>query len=283
MMKKNIMSFLLILLGGLLVAVGTYFFLAPNHIAAGGISGAAIIINSVFPSIPIGASMMCMEIVLFITGIIVIGPIFGGRTIFCSFSISGMVLLLEKLYPNVKPLGSDVLVQLIFGILICGLGMGIVFNQNASTGGTDIIAKIINKYFKISIGKSLLASDIVITMAAIAVFGLDKGFYAILGVILSATVIDKVIASLNTYKQVAIISTEGNEIRKYIVDQLERSATIYYAKGAYQNHEKEVITTIVDRKQFLKLKDYIRNIDDRAFITVNEVNEVLGEGFAEII
>ena len=282
-MKKNFLSFLLILIGGLLVAIGTYFFLAPNHIAAGGISGAAIIINSIFPSIPIGLSMMAMEIVLFITGILVIGPVFGGKTIFCSFSISGMVLLLEKLYPHVKPLGNDVLVQLIFGILICGLGMGIVFNQDASTGGTDIIAKIINKYFKISIGKSLLASDIIITMAATAVFGVDKGLYAILGVLITSTVVDKVIASLNTYKQVAIISKEGTDIKNYIVDELERSATIYYAKGAYHNNESEVITTILDRKEFLKLKDYIKNIDARAFITVNEVNEVLGEGFAEIL
>lgn len=281
-MKKNLRSFLLILFGGLLVAIGTYFFLAPNHIAAGGISGAAIIINSIFPNIPLGALMMGMELLLFIIGMIVIGPIFGGRTIFCSFSISGMILILEKVFPNIKPLGSDVLVQLIFGILICGLGMGMVFNQNASTGGTDIIAKIINKYLKISIGNSLLASDITITIAATAVFGIDKGLYAILGVIITATVIDKVIASLNTYKQVAIISSEGKEIKNYIVDELERSATIYYAKGAYHDNEREVITTIVDRKQFLKLKDYIKNVDTRAFITVNEVNEVLGEGFAEL-
>lgn len=281
-MKKNLRSFLFILFGGMLVAVGTYFFLAPNHIAAGGISGAAIILNNIFPSAPIGALMMVMEIILFITGMIVIGPVFGGKTVFCSFSISGMVLILEKIFPNIKPLGSDVLVQLIFGILICGLGMGVVFNQNASTGGTDIIAKIVNKYFKISIGKSLLASDITITIAATVVFGIDKGLYAILGVIITATVIDKVIASLNTYKQVAIISSEGKEIRNYIVDELERSATIYYAKGAYHNNEREVITTIVDRKQFLKLKDYIKDVDTRAFITVNEVNEVLGEGFAEI-
>jgi uncharacterized membrane-anchored protein YitT (DUF2179 family) len=282
-MKKNLKSFLLILLGGLFVSFGTYFFLAPNHIAAGGISGAAIIINSIFPGIPIGALMMAMEVILFTTGMIVIGPVFGGKTVFCSFSISGMILVFEKTFPNIKPLGSDVLVQLIFGILICGLGMGMVFNQNASTGGTDIIAKIINKYFRISIGKSLLASDITITIAATAVFGIDKGLYAILGVIITATVIDKVIASLNTYKQVAIISSEGKHIKNYIVDELERSATIYYAKGAYHNNEREVITTIVDRKQFLKLKDYIKDIDNRAFITVNEVNEVLGEGFAEIM
>lgn len=282
-MKNIFKNYLLILIGAFLVAVGTYFFLAPNHIAAGGISGIAIIINSIFPQIPIGLLMMAMEVILFITGIIVIGPIFGGKTIFCSFSVSGTILLLEKIHPNTRPLSNDILIQLIFGILICGLGMGIVFNQNASTGGTDIIAKIINKYFRISIGKCLLIADIIITAAATIVFGIDKGMYAILGVLITSTIIDKVILSLNTYKQVAIISTSGEEIRKYIVDILDRSATIYYARGAYNNNEKEVITTVLDRKQFLRLKDYIKVIDEKAFITVNEINEVLGEGFAELI
>ncbi len=280
-MKKNFKSFFLILLGAFLVAFGTYFFLAPNKIAAGGISGAAIIINSIFPNIPLGILMMGMEVILFTTGIIVIGPVFGGKTIFCSFSVSGLILLLEKFYPKVHPLSNDILVQLIFGVLISGLGMAIVFNQNASTGGTDIIAKIINKYSKISIGKSVLAADIIITIAAALVFGVDKGMYAILGVLINSTIIDNVIRSLNTYKQLAIISTAGEEIKNYIVENLDRSATIYYAKGAYRNNEREVITTVLDRKQFLKLKDYIKDVDEKAFITVSEVHEVVGEGFVE--
>ncbi|WP_411680501.1 YitT family protein [Clostridium thailandense] len=282
-MKLHFKSFFIILIGSLLVAIGTYFFLAPSHIAAGGISGAAIIINSIFPSMPIGALMMAMELVLFTTGILVIGPVFGGKTIFCSFSISGMILLLENIFPNIRPLSNDMLIQLIFGVLICGVGMAIVFNQNASTGGTDIIAKIINKYFKISIGRSILIADVTVTIAASITFGIDKGLYAILGVIANSTLIDNVIKSLNTYKQVAIISNAGEQIKDYIVDTLERSATIYYAKGAYNNNEREVITTVISNKQFLKLKEYIKNIDGKAFITVNEVNEVVGEGFADFI
>ncbi|OBR96148.1 MULTISPECIES: YitT family protein [Clostridium] len=282
-MKINLKDIFLILVGSLFVAFGTYFFLAPNHIAAGGTSGIAIIINSIFPSIPIGLLMMGMEVILFTIGIIVIGPVFGGKTIFCSFSISALVLLMGKMYPNIKPFSNDILIQLILGILICGLGMGIVFNLNASTGGTDIIAKIINKYTQISIGKSVLMADIAITIAATLILGVNKGMYAILGVILNSTIIDKVILSLNSYKQVAIISNNGENIKKYIVNELSRSATIYYAKGAYKNSNKEVITTILDRKQFLKLKNYIKVLDDKAFITVNDVNEVLGEGFTRII
>ncbi|MCH3963186.1 MAG: YitT family protein [Clostridium sp.] len=282
-MMKNLKDILLLLFGCFLVSFGTYFFLAPCHIAAGGISGAAIIINSIFPSIPIGLFMMCMEAFLFLIGIIVIGPVFGGKTIFCSLSVSLMILIMEKIYPGLKPFSSDTLLQLIFGILICGAGMGIVFNRNSSTGGTDIIAKIINKYTKISIGKCILIPDILITLAAGAVLGIDRGMYSMLGVLLNATIIDRIILTLNTYKQVAIISSKGEDIKNYIVDVLDRSATIYYAKGAYKNNENEVITTILNRKQFIKLKEYIVKTDDKAFITVSEVNEVLGEGFSSII
>lgn len=282
-MIKKFKNIMVLLSGCFLVSFGTYFFLAPCHIAAGGVSGAAIIINSIFPNIPIGLFMMCIEVFLFIIGIIIIGPIFGGKTLFCSFSISLMILVMEKIYPQLKPFSQDTLLQLIFGILISGAGMAIVFNKNSSTGGTDIIAKIINKYTKISIGKCVLIPDILITIAAGIIFGIDKGMYAILGVILNATIIDRIILTLNTFKHVAIISSKGNDIRNYIVNTLDRSATIYYAKGAYKNNENEVITTILDRKQFLNLKEYIVKIDDKAFITVNEVNEVLGEGFSSIV
>lgn len=278
-MKNKLFSIIKILLGALLVAGGTYFFLAPNKIAAGGISGVAIITNSIFPNLSLGMLMIGMEIVLFIIGIIVIGPVFGGKTVFCSFTISGLIVILERICPKVQPMSQDILIQLIFGILICGVGMAIVFNEGASTGGTDIIAKIINKYFDLSIGKSLLIVDIFITIAATLVFGVDKGLYSIFGVVINSVIVDKVILSFNTYKQVAIISSKGEEVRNYIVEDLNRSATIYYAKGAYNNSEKEVITTIISRKEFSKLKEFINKIDDKTFITVHEVNEVLGEGF----
>lgn len=278
-MKEKLRSFVLLFVGSFLVAVGTYFFLAPNNIAAGGVSGIAIIINSIFPNLYIGELMLIMDVALLIIGTLIIGSTFGVKTVFCSLSISGIILIFEKIIPNNKPISDDILLQLIFGILICGMGMGIVFNQNASTGGTDIIAKIINKYFNISIGKSLLAADISITVAAALIFGLDKGLYSILGVLINATIIDKVISQFNSYKEVAIISCQGENIKEYIVNHLDRGATIYYAKGAYKNNESEVITTILNRKEFLKLKEFIKTIDEKAFITVNEVNEVLGEGF----
>lgn len=278
-MKNNLKSFMIIFIGAFLVAIGTHCFLVPNNIAAGGISGAAMIINELVPSLSVGNLMMIMEIILFITSIIVIGPVFGGKTFFCSFSIAGIVIVLEKILPMNGPLIKDVLVQLIFGIFICGFGMAIVFNEGASTGGTDIVAKILNKYFNISIGKSILAADIVVTMGALSIFGIEKGLYAILGVVINGLLIDKVIERMNMYNQVAIISNYSEIIKQYIMDTLNRTATIYEAKGAYGNNQKEVITTVVHRKQFAQLKQYIQKIDSEAFVTVNPIYEVLGNGF----
>lgn len=281
-MIKKAASYFIILFGALLVAIGTYFFLAPNKIAAGGISGIGIILKSVFPWMSLGLVMMSLESILLVIGSIVIGPVFAGKTVFCSFSISGLIIILERLFPNMQPLSNDILVQLIFGILISGIGMGLVFNQNASTGGTDIIAKIINKYFKLSIGKSLLVSDLTITLAATIVLGIDKGMYAILGVVISSTIIDKVIEGFTNYKQVTVVSSKCEDIRRFIVENLGRSATIYSAKGAYKSEPREVITTVLDIKGFLQLKEFIKNVDKRAFVTVSEVHEVLGEGFEEL-
>ncbi|MBZ4664133.1 MAG: YitT family protein [Caloramator sp.] len=281
-MKKAIKEYILITLGIFLVAVGIYYFLVPSNLAAGGVSGLAIVINQFFPSIPVGLLMLGMNIILFIIAFIVIGSNFGAKTIYSSLGLSGMIWVLEKLYPISQPMVDDLLLQLLFGILISGIGMGIVFNQNASTGGTDIIAKIINKFFHIDIGKSLLLSDFLITLAAGLTFGPKIGMYALLGVVINGFVIDNVIQGLNVCKQVTIISSKSEEIKKYIIEELGRGVTIYDGRGAFTGEKKEVLMTIISRKEFIKLREYIKELDKRAFISVSNVHEVLGEGFTEL-
>lgn len=281
-MNDKIKDFLLIGLGALLAAIGIYYFLAPNDIVSGGISGIAIVINHYFPKIPMGISMAAMEIILFAIGFIVIGPVFGSKTIFCSFSISGMIFIMETFFPIHKPVSSDILIQLIFGVTMCGIGMGIAFHQNASTGGTDILAKILNQYFKIDIGKAILLVDAIIILVAIGAFGIEKGLYGIFAVILLGTIVDALIERLDRCQQVIIISSNSKEIKQYILQQLHRSATVYTAKGAFTNDDKEVIITIIDRKQFASLSNYIKEVDDQAFITVQQVQKVFGKGFAKL-
>lgn len=272
----------LIHLGCLLVAAGITWFLVPSNIAAGGVSGLAMVLNSFLPRLPVGILMMGMNMILFVAGFIFIGPEFGTRTIYSSFFLSGAVWMLEKFLPVSVPLTDDILVQVIFGTLLGATGMAIVFNQNASTGGTDITAKILNKYLNIDIGKGVLACDFFIVLAAGAVFGLRIGMYAMLGVILNGFLVDNVIVGLRINKHVVIISRASEKIRRFIVEELESGATIYDGRGGWSGERKEIITTIVNRRKFIRLRDFIKALDPEAFISVNNIHEVLGEGFERL-
>lgn len=276
---KKLKNFITLNIGLLLVAAGIYYFLVPNKLAAGGVSGLAMIINQYLPNIPIGALMLCMNIVLFVAAIIFIDWEFAAKTVYSSFALSGMIWMMELIYPISAPIIDDLLIQLLFGIIISAVGMGIVFNQNGSTGGTDIIAKIINKYFHMPIGKGLLAADFFITLFAGVTFGPKIGMYALLGVFINGFAIDMVIDGFNIVKQVVIITEKGDEVKNFIMVKMERGATIYNAVGAYTGDRKEIITTVLSQKEFVRLKNFIIEIDKKAFITVSSVHEVLGEGF----
>ncbi|MGB7605151.1 MAG: YitT family protein [Lutisporaceae bacterium] len=281
-MNKKIKEYLLITLGSVLVAIGIYYFLVPNNLAAGGVSGLAMVMGRYIPDLPIGLMMLVMNIILFIIAIVILGSGFGTKTIYSSLSLSGMIWLFERIMPIYKPLTGDILIELIFGILISAIGMGIIFNQNASTGGTDIIAKMINKYLHVDIGKSLLLSDFVITLLAAIAFDVRTGMYALLGVVMNGFVIDTVIEGLNISKQVMIISSKTEEIKRFILNDLERGATVYSAKGAFTEEEKEIITTTIGRKEVVRLKNFVSGIDKRAFMTIVDAHETLGEGFKDI-
>lgn len=281
-MNKKIKEYLLITLGSVLVASGIYYFLVPNNLAAGGVSGLAMVLGRYIPDLPIGFMMLIMNIILFIIAFVILGSGFGAKTIYSSLSLSGVIWLFERIMPIYKPLTGDILIELIFGILISAIGMGIIFNQNASTGGTDIIAKMINKYLHVDIGKSLLLSDFVITLLAAIAFDVRTGMYALLGVVMNGFVIDTVIEGLNISKQVMIISSKTEDIKRFILNDLERGATVYSAKGAFTEEEKEIITTTIGRKEVVRLKNFVSGIDKRAFMTIVNAHETLGEGFKDI-
>lgn len=278
-MLKKIKDFILLNLGLFLVAVGTYYFLVPNNLAAGGVSGLAMIIVKYIPNIPIGAFMLIMNVVLLVVALIFIGWKFTARTIYSSVVLSGMIWLMEVVYPIHAPIVDDLLIQLLFSIVFSAVGMAIVFNSNGSTGGTDIIAKILNKYFKFPIGKGLLASDFLITLFAGLAFGPKIGMYALLGVFMNGLAIDFVIEGFNILKQVVIITEKGEMVKDFILNKMDRGATLYEAKGAYTGEKKEIIHVVLSQKEFILLRNYIGSIDKDAFITVNSVHEVFGEGF----
>lgn len=278
-MKFDFKRFLLINIGLFILGCGLYFFLIPSSLAAGGAAGLALVISSLLPNLDYSLVLAIINISLFIIAFIVLGKDFGGYTLYASLSLSAMIFVLETLYPMAKPFTDDLFINLVFGILISGVGMGIVFNQNTSTGGTDIIAKIINKYTHLDIGKCLLMSDFLITLFAAYVFGPRLGMYSLLGVIINSFVIDKMIAGFNTKINIIIITNEYEKVNDYIINKIERGTTIFHATGGYSNHEKRIINSIVDRREYIKIRDYVKLIDHRAFVSVSYISEVEGEGF----
>ncbi|BDR76685.1 YitT family protein [Clostridium tetani] len=280
---KRIKEYILITIGTMFVALATKFFLAPNRIAAGGVIGLAIIINKFIPYLNVGILSLVMNIILFIVAIIFIGGKFGGKTIYTSLSLSLFIAMLDIILPGKTALTNDLFLATIFGVAISGVGMGVVFNQNASTGGTDIIAKIINKLFNLPIGKSLLIVDFLITVFSALSFGIEVGMYSLLGVILNGFVIDTIIDGIDVCKQVFIISSKSDLINQYIIEELERGCTIIEGKGGYTKEKTYILYSVLNRREFIRLKEYIKKVDSRAFITVGEVKEVLGEGFRQLL
>lgn len=278
-MKLDIKKFLMINAGLAIMTAGLYFFLMPSNLAVGGATGLAMVLSYLIPSIPMGVILAVINIILFITAFLVLGKEFGGLTVYSSLALSGMIAILELAVPMTQPFTDDLFINLIFGILISGVGMGIVFNQNASTGGTDIIAKIINKYLHLDIGKSLLAADFLITLFAGLVFGARLGMYALLGIVINSFVIDKMIAGFNVKINMIIISDHIDDINKFILVDVFRGTTLYHATGGYSKEDKRIINTIVSRSEYIRIRNFVRSIDEKAFVAVSYITEVEGEGF----
>lgn len=280
---EKLKEYILITIGFILVAISLELFMAPNNIAAGGVTGIAIIINHIFPKVSMGLLVLLMNVILFIVSFFTIGNKFGAKTIYASLGLSLMIWLMDKVFTPNMVITHNLLLAAVFGTFLSGIGMGLVFNQNASTGGTDILAKILNKFLHINIGKSLLAVDFIVTLFSAVSFGADIGMYSLLAVIINGFVIDNVIEGLNKCKEVMIISSKIEFIRKFIIEELSRGCTIIPGRGGYESKDTLILYTVLSGKEFVKLRKFIKEVDRRAFITVSDAHEVLGEGFKDII
>ncbi|MDF2698647.1 MAG: transporter [Haloplasmataceae bacterium] len=277
-------EFLIINFGLFLVALAIHFIMVPNNFVVGGVSGLAIVLHSFIP-LSIGTLMTILNTILFILGMLLIGFGYGIRTLYSSYMLSFMVIVLERFFPIDGPLipeGGHLFVQLTLLSIVTAIGLAIVFKYNASTGGTDITGKIINKYFHVDLGKAVLISDLFITLAALYIYDFKTFAYGLIGVIMNGLVIDFVLDTIKEQREITIISEKSDEISKFIIEVLEKGATIYPGIGAYTKQERDIIITIVNKKEFYKLKEYIKLIDLNAFITVNDIRETFGEGFTAL-
>jgi uncharacterized membrane-anchored protein YitT (DUF2179 family) len=278
-MNQTIKEYFWISVGVGILSLGLLGFLFPADLAVGGISGFVLVVNHYFPMIPRGIMLLGLSILLFILGYIIIGKEFGGRTLYSSLLLSGIIMLVEALNWIQKPFVEDIFLNLFFGILIGGVGVGIVFSQNASTGGTDIIAKIINKYFDTDIGKSLMMADFIVVILAMFAFGVELGLYAMMGIIFNSFVIDNMVEGFDRKYLITIVSNRTPEIQDFIINDLSRGLTVYDAKGGYTDREMEVLNAVMGKRDFIKCKKFIADIDPHAFFTVTHVREVFGSGF----
>ncbi len=274
-------SYIKITIGTLLMAIGLNLFLVPNKIAAGGVAGIGTIVFHLF-GLPVGATMLGLNVILFFVAFRVIGKTFGARSIFATVILSVCVDGLANLFP-VEAITDDLLMSVIFGDLLTGVGMAIIFNQRSSTGGTDILAKILNRYSALEIGKSLLVIDFVIgASAGFLLQSVDVAMYSLLAILINTFAIDFFLVSFNVKKQAFIVSSAYEKIRYRIIHEINRGATLLEAEGAYEGKKSKAILCVVGARQIHQLLQIVREEDERAFMAVSNVNETRGEGFKDL-
>ena len=280
-MKSKLKNFSLLTISTLIMAVGIYFFKFANNFTFGGITGIAVLVAKF---LPISASdfSFVVNILLLIIGWIVLGKSFAAKTAYSTILLSVSLSLLERIYPMSHPLTNEPLLELIFAILLPALGSAILFNIGASSGGTDVIAMILKKYTSVDIGKGLMISDLIFTLAGFLVFNVKTGLYSLFGLIMRSALIDNFIESFNRSKYFHVVTSNATCICDFIQNDLQRGATIVNATGAFTGNDKYIILTVLSPSQAVKLRNFIKEHDPKAFLLVSNTSEIIGKGFHSV-
>ena len=273
--------YLLLTVGGLIMAVGVYFFKFPNNFSTGGVSGLSLILGRMLPSEILTPStfVLIINTALLIVGFIFLGRNFAFSTVYCSMLLSLAVNVMERFYPMAQPLTNQPLLELCFAVLLPAFGSAILFNLNASSGGTDIIAMIVRKYTSLNIGMALMVADALITVAGLFCFGIQAGLFCILGLLMKSVLVDYVMDSFRTKKCFQIITTNPDPIVEFITVNLHRGATLEDVYGAFHHERKTMIITVLTRAQALALRRFIHTNDPHAFMVITASTEIVGKGF----
>ena len=288
--RKTVLNWVVLNFGILLIAVGIHFFKAPNNFATGGVSGISIILTKyVTKSVPFITQPvinLIINAILIIIGFIFLGKGCTFKTAYCSIMYTvemyAMQWILQALGIELNAqntLTSHKFLEFVYAMLLTGIGSAILFNCNASSGGTDIIALIIKKYAKINIGKALFVTDLLIASSTFIIFDTATGLFSVLGLFFKAFLVDSVIESIGKSKLVTIITANEELIAPFIIEGMHRSFTSYKAKGGYSGEEKTIMITVCNRKEAYRLKAKIRQTDPAAFVILTDTNERRGKGF----
>lgn len=298
---------ILIVIGCTMVAAGFVFFINPYNIVPGGVYGAGIVLHNIFPTVQVGTFGYLMDIPLLIAAIIIFGKQFGGRTLFAACITPGLMNIISSLaYPTKEALhaldpaqllggaidlSDHLMLTCILGGTILGSGLGLVVRSNATTGGTDIVAMMLNKYLHIPFSRGVLMADSCVVIAGLLVIGFGIGIdggeaggwllslYSLICIFVSSRVIDYVIDGASYDKLLFIISNENDKLRNFIINDLERGATFLKASGMYTKEDKEMIFLVVSRREVALVQRKVKSIDPKAFLVVTDAYDTYGEGF----
>ena len=280
---KKFSSFIIMTLGCILLATGVYFFKIPNGFATGGVTGiGTILAKFTSPGITAGAWIWILNIALLVLGFLVLGKETGFLTVYCSMLYSAITYVLEFILPVTSPLSNQPLMELVYAMLLTAIGSAMIFNTNASSGGTDIIALILKKYTSIDVGKALLVTDFIVAASAFVVFDIQTGLFSLLGLFAKAFIVDGVIESLNSCKYFVVITSKKDEIADYIINNMHHGVTVDSVIGYYTGDEKTMIHTVCKRIEAVKLSSKIKEIDPHSFIIITTSSEIIGRGFRSI-
>ena len=268
-------------IGCILLATGVYFFKIPNGFATGGVTGIGTVLGKISPISP-ASWIGILNIALLLLGFIFLGKQNGVKTIYCSMFYSAITYIFEKAIPLYVPLTNQPFMELVYAMLLTSIGSAMIFNSNASSGGTDIAALILKKYTNLDVGKALLAVDFVVAASSFFVFNIQVGLFSLLGLFAKAFLVDGVIESINTCKYFIVITTKREEISSYIIETLHHGVTVNYVIGEYTKDEKVMIHTVCKRIEAIKLRMKIKEIDPSSFIIVTTSSEIIGRGFRSI-
>lgn len=273
----------------IMMSSSVYFFQTPNDFTLGGIAGIAIIISSfVTPHVPFltqGVIMMVINVALLIIGFIVLGKKCTGKTIFCSLFYTAIIWLLEYfdviglISPETHKLTNEPFLELVYGILLYGIGGALIFNSGSSSGGTDIIALILKKYTRLNVGMALLIIDMTVVVISFYTFSLESALFSVIGLFTKSFLLDSVIESMGKTKYLTIITENIDLISDYILKVIHHSYTFYEAEGGYTHKPKKILVTVCKRSEAFKLKMKLAKVDPTAFVIITDANEILGKGF----
>ncbi len=280
--KKWFLSYSLIIVGTFLVAAGYVYFITPYKIVPGGIYGISIVLHHLFNT-PVGLTALLFNIPLTIIGTKVLGPRFGTKTV-VGFVLTSVYVDVLSYFSEFKPLvADDPLLSAVFGGVLVGAGVGLIFKSKATSGGSDVIAMIIARFTRLPLGQLMMVVDSTIVLVGFIAFGDWKiPLYSWITIFVMGKTIDTVLSGVNYEKTIFIISEKYDEIRNKIINDLNRGGTFLHGEGMFNGQEKKVIFTVVNRRELAMLEEYINKIDPKAFLTIMDAHEILGQGFKSL-